>query len=140
MPIIASAKKALRQNITNKTRNDFFRETYREKRVAFEKAIKENDLKAAKEVFASKKDKDGKTISSWLQSVVDKLVKKNIIHKNNWARKKAKFVRMMKSIDTKATAKKEVTKKTTTTKTTTAKKTTAKKAPAKKTATKSTKK
>lgn len=125
MPIIASAKKALRQNITNKKRNDFFREVYREKRVAFEKAVKENDVKTAKEIFASKKDKDGKTVSSGLQSTIDKLVKKNIIHKNNWARKKAKFVRMMKAIDTKTTAKKT---------------TTAKKAPAKKTAAKSTKK
>ncbi len=96
MPIIAWAKKALRQNIKNKARNDFFRELYREKRVAFEKAIKNNDLKTAQEIYLSKKDKDGKTISSWLQSTIDKLVKKNIIHKNNWARRKAKFVKMMK--------------------------------------------
>jgi ribosomal protein S20 len=26
------------------------------------------------------------------------LIKKNIIHKNNWARKKAKFVKLLKSI------------------------------------------
>ena len=98
MPIIAWAKKALRQSTKNKSKNDFFRWLYREKRVAFEKAIKNNDAEMAQEVYLSKKDKDWKTISSWLQSTVDKLVKKHIIHKNNWARKKAKFVKMIKGL------------------------------------------
>jgi ribosomal protein S20 len=66
--------------------------------VAFEKAIKAKDLETAKSLFANKKDKDWKNEKSWLQSIVDKLVKKNIIHKNNWARKKARFVKMLKSI------------------------------------------
>ena len=85
MPIIASAKKQLRQNKRKRARNDNYRELYREARVAFEKAIKENNV-------------DGKTKKAGLQSIIDKLVKKNIIHKNNWARKKARFVKMMKAI------------------------------------------
>lgn len=98
MPIIASAKKQLRQNKKRRARNDNFRELYREARVAFERAIRENDLKAAQNIFLNQKGSDWKTIKSGLQSIIDKLVKKNIIHKNNWARKKARFVKMMKSI------------------------------------------
>ena len=98
MPIIASAKKQLRQNKKRKSRNDNFKELYREARVAFEKAIKANDLAAAKSIYVNEKDADGKTKKAGLQSIIDKLVKKNIIHKNNAARKKAKFVKMLKSI------------------------------------------
>ena len=98
MPIIASAKKQLRQNKRKRARNDNYRELYREARVAFEKAIKENNVAAAKNIFLNQKDADGKTKKAGLQSIIDKLVKKNIIHKNNWARKKARFVKMMKAI------------------------------------------
>ncbi len=98
MPLIASAKKQLRQNHKNKARNDHFRALFREARVAFEAAIKAKDAKAAKEILINKKDKDGKNVKSWLQSIIDKLVKKNIIHKNNGSRKKAKFVRMIKEL------------------------------------------
>ena len=98
MPIIASAKKQLRQNKRKRARNDNYRELYREARVAFEKAIKENNVEAAKNILLNQKDADGKTKKAGLQSIIDKLVKKNIIHKNNWARKKARFVKMMKAI------------------------------------------
>ena len=98
MPIIASAKKQLRQGQKRKKRNDNFRALYRESRVAFEKAIKAKDLDTAKSLYINQKDKDWKNTKAWLQSLVDKLVKKNIIHANNWARKKAKFVKMLKSI------------------------------------------
>ena len=98
MPIIASAKKQLRQNKRKRARNDNYRELYREARVAFEKAIKENNVEAAKNIFLNQKDADGKTKKAGLQSILDKLAKKNIIHKNNWARKKARFVKMMKAI------------------------------------------
>jgi len=98
MPIIKSAKKQLRQNKTKKARNDFFKTAYRDARKAFELAIKNSDKKAAAEVYFNTKDKDGKNIKSGLQSVIDKLVKKNIIHKNNGSRKKAKFARALKAI------------------------------------------
>ncbi|MFK7780163.1 MAG: 30S ribosomal protein S20 [Candidatus Gracilibacteria bacterium] len=98
MPIIKSAKKQLRQNHKKKARNDNFRALYRESRVAFETAIKNKDAKAAKELLVNKKDKDGKNVKSGLQSIIDKLVKKNIIHPNNGSRKKAKFVKMIKEL------------------------------------------
>ena len=98
MPIIKSAKKQLKQNHKKKARNDHFRNLYREARIAFETAIKEKDAKLAKEVLVNKKDNDGKTVKAGLQSIIDKLVKKNIIHPNNWSRKKAKFVKMVKEL------------------------------------------
>lgn len=98
MPLIKSAKKQLKQSQKNKSRNDHFRALYREARIAFETAIKAKDAKVAKELLINKKDKDGKTIKSGLQSIIDKLVKKNIIHPNNGSRKKAKFVKMIKEL------------------------------------------
>jgi small subunit ribosomal protein S20 len=98
MPIIESAKKQLRQNQKRKARNDHYRSLYREARVAFEKAIKEKNIENAKNILVNQKDKEGKNTKSGLQSIIDKLVKKNIIHKNNGSRKKAKFVRMLKAI------------------------------------------
>jgi len=58
MPIIKSAKKQLKQNKRNKSRNDHFRALYREARKDFEKAVKEGDAKAAKSIFENTKDKD----------------------------------------------------------------------------------
>jgi len=98
MPIIKSAKKALRQSLKKNTRNKHFKEIYREARVSFEKAIKAGDLKAAQAIYYNQKDKDGKTTTSGLQSIIDKLVKKNIIHPNNGSRKKSHFVKMMKTL------------------------------------------
>lgn len=99
MPIIASAKKQLRQNKKRNARNTHYKKLYTESRVAFEKAIKAGDVKAAKDIYINQTDKDGKTIKSGLQSTIDKLVKKNIIHANNGSRRKSKFVRMMKSLE-----------------------------------------
>jgi ribosomal protein S20 len=55
MPIIKSAEKALRQNRKNEARNKHFKNLYRESRVAFEQAIKDNDAKKAQEIFYNKK-------------------------------------------------------------------------------------
>lgn len=98
MPIIKSSKKALKQNARNKSRNDYFKAYYRESRKEFEKAIKEKDLKAAQKAFYNEKDKDWINIKSGLQSIIDKLEKKNLIHKNNASRKKSWFVKMMKAL------------------------------------------
>ena len=102
MPIIQSAKKQLRQNKKKKARNDHFKALYAEARKAFEKAVKASDAKTAREVLVNSKDKDGKTIKAWLQSIIDKLVKKNIIHKNNASRKKANFSKALKALEVKA--------------------------------------
>jgi ribosomal protein S20 len=72
---------------------------YTELRVAFEKAIKAEDAKTASSVWFNTK-KDGKNVKSGLQSTIDKLVKKNIIHRNNAARKKAHFARELKNLAT----------------------------------------
>jgi ribosomal protein S20 len=98
MPLIKSAKKQLKQNHKKKARNDHYRSLYREARVAFEAAIRNKDAETAKSILVNKKDKDGKTTKSGLQSIIDKLVKKNIIHPNNGSRKKAKFVKMVKGL------------------------------------------
>ncbi len=98
MPIIQSAKKQLRQSKKKKARNDHFKALFTKSRKSFEKAIKENDSKKAKEIFFNKKNKEGKTVSSWLQSMIDKLCKKNIIHSNNASRKKSKYSNMLKSL------------------------------------------
>lgn len=99
MPIIKSAKKALKQSIKKHSRNENFKNLFREARKAFENAVKTNDLAKAKEVFFNTK-KDWKNVKSWLQSIIDKLVKKNIIHKNNGDRKKSKYAAMLKKLDT----------------------------------------
>lgn len=89
MPIIKSAKKALKQNKRNHSRNNRFRALYREARKAFEKAIDVKDVKTATSALIT------------LQSNIDKLSKKNIIHKNNASRKVSKFARMLKTLETK---------------------------------------
>lgn len=98
MPIIASAKKQLRQNRKKNARNTHYKKLYTEARVAFEKAVKAGDKKAAETIYINKNKKDGTTEKSGLQSIIDKLVKKNIIHPNNGSRKKSKFVKMMKNL------------------------------------------
>ena len=98
MPIIKSAKKQLRQNKKAKSRNDHFKSLYREARKSFELAVKNKDKSAATAIYVNWKDKDGKTVKAWLQAIIDKLAKKNIIHKNNASRKKANFAKIMKAL------------------------------------------
>lgn len=100
MPITKSAKKAVRQSTKKKLRNDHYKAIYREARVSFEKAIKLWDVDSAKKIFFNEKDKDWKTKKAWLQSIVDKLVKKNIIHLNTASRRKSKFSKMLKILET----------------------------------------
>jgi small subunit ribosomal protein S20 len=83
MPILKSAKKQLRQNLTHRLRNDHFRDLFREARVAFERLIAGNQVKEALEAFPK------------LQKIIDTLSKKNLIHKNNAARKKSRFAGML---------------------------------------------
>ena len=98
MPILKSSKKALKQNRKNESRNKHYKALYRESRVKFEQAIKAEDATAAREIFYNTK-KDGVTVSSGLQSIIDKLEKKNILHKNNASRKKSHFSAMIKSVE-----------------------------------------
>lgn len=100
MPITKSAKKAVKQTIKKKSRNDHFKSLYREARVSFEKAIKSSQVDLAKSVFFNEKNKDWNTSKAWLQSIIDKLVKKNIIHINTASRRKSKFSKMLKILET----------------------------------------
>jgi small subunit ribosomal protein S20 len=88
MPILKSAKKQLRQNETHRLRNDRFRELYREARVAFTRFIEGSEVVEAVAAFPK------------LQKIIDTLAKKNIIHKNNAARKKSRFAGMLAKIQT----------------------------------------
>lgn len=100
MPITKSAKKAVKVSAKKKSRNDYFKGLYRESRVNFEKAIKASDIDSAKKLFFNEKGADGKNTKAWLQSIIDKLVKKNIIHLNTASRRKSKFSKMLKKLET----------------------------------------
>ncbi len=89
MPILKSAKKQLRQNATRRLRNDHFRDLFREARVGFERLIAGNQAKEATESFPK------------LQKIIDTLAKKNLIHKNNAARKKSRFAGMLAKLSSK---------------------------------------
>ena len=97
MPIIKWSKKALKVSRKKEIRNKRSKGAYTELRVAFEKAIKDEDAKTAMKIWVNEK-KAKKTVKSGLQSTIDKLVKKNILHPNNGARKKAKYSKMLKAI------------------------------------------
>jgi len=99
MPIIKWAKKALRVSLKKQARNQHFKNMYKESRKAFEAAVKNKDIEAAKTALFNTKDKDGKTVRSGLQSNIDKLAKKNIIHKNNANRKKSKYANILKQLE-----------------------------------------
>ena len=89
MPILKSAKKQLRQNATRRLRNDHFRDLFREARVGFERLIAGNQAKEAIAAFPK------------LQKIIDTLSKKNLIHKNNAARKKSRFAGMLAKLSSK---------------------------------------
>ena len=99
MPIIKSAKKALRQSVKKQARNDHFRNLYREVRVAFERNLKAGNAADARKVYFGEKDASGKTIKVGLQATIDKLVKKNIIEMNNGSRKKSLFAKKLKNLE-----------------------------------------
>ncbi len=84
MPTTKSAKKALKQSETRRSRNRHFSEIYKESVKKLERAV------------ASKSGDFGALLSE-VYSRVDTLVKKNIIHPNNAARKKSAFAKLAKS-------------------------------------------
>jgi small subunit ribosomal protein S20 len=84
MPIIQSAKKALRGSKKKKVFND--RRT---------KALKESVKKIEKLVKAGSKEEAGKTLPQAYQAI-DKAMKSGIIKKNNAARKKSRLAKLIK--------------------------------------------
>lgn len=90
MPNTSSAKKALRQNITRRSRNRHFNALYKEALKDLETVIKTGDAKKAA------------TLLPAAYSRIDTLVKKNIIHINNAARKKSALAKRVKALSVKA--------------------------------------
>lgn len=83
MPIIKSAKKRVRQDKKRRARNFAVRARLRKAIRAFVDLIKDN--------------KKGEAVKAFdvLQKEVDTAAKKNILHKNNAARKKARYAKML---------------------------------------------
>ncbi len=82
MPVTKSATKAHRQSLTKRSRNKHFLALYRESLKAFQKGI----ASGAKDIA---------TLLSSLQSSIDTLVKKNILHKNTAARRKSAAAKLL---------------------------------------------
>lgn len=83
MPIIKSAKKALRKSLKNRAENLIWKRKYKE-------AIKI----AKKSIESGSKDKGNKISNAY--SVIDKAAKHNIIHKNKAARLKSNLAKLAK--------------------------------------------
>ena len=83
MPIIKSAKKAVRGSLKKKAFNDRRKRTMKEIIKKIEKVAKADKAEA------------GKMLSSAYQAI-DKAAKKGVIKKNNAARKKARLSRLVK--------------------------------------------
>lgn len=125
MPIIKSAKKRVKVNAKAATRNAKTKRTLREAVKAFQTA-----LTSGKNVDEAHKKAN---------SAIDTAAKKNVIHKNKAARKKAQLSTAAKKAGVKSTAKaapKKAAAKPAAKKAAPAKKPVAKKAPAKKPAAK----
>ena len=88
MPNTKSAKKALKVSEKKRSRNRHFLALLKESVKAFEVAIKE-EKKDAKKINDS---------LSLVYSRIDTLEKKNVLHKNNAARKKSAFAKIAISV------------------------------------------
>lgn len=82
MPITKSAIKAHRQSVTKRSRNKHFVALYKEALKKFEKAVASGS-------------KDVGALLSELQSAIDTLVKKNVLHKNTAARRKSAHAKLL---------------------------------------------
>ncbi len=82
MPVTKSATKAHKQSLSKRSRNKHFVALYKEVLKKFQKAIVSSTAEAA-ELLAP------------LQSAIDTLVKKNVLHANTAARKKSAHAKML---------------------------------------------
>ena len=93
MPQIKSAKKRVAQTAKRTTRNNHLK---RQIRAANQSLVAAVTSKKAKEVAQKR---------SALDSLVDRAVKKNLIHKNKGARRKSQAARLAKSVGPQAGSK-----------------------------------
>lgn len=83
MPIMKSAKKALRQSLKRKQKNTGIKRRIKEVFKEFVKLIKNNKLDEAKQKIPN------------LVSLIDKAAKRNIFHKNKASRKKSQIAKLL---------------------------------------------
>ncbi len=86
MPIIKSAVKRARQTKVRTTRNKVTKQNMR------------SALKAVEAAIAAGDSENVRTLQSKAQSAIDTAVKKNLIHKNRAARKKAQLSARVKAV------------------------------------------
>ncbi len=84
MPITSSAKKALRGSLRKKAVNLVRKKSVTDVVKKFKKLVSEKKIKEAKEIFPQ------------VQKALDKSAKTGILKKNAVARKKSRFVAMLK--------------------------------------------
>lgn len=83
MPIIQSAKKALRQNIRRRKQNE-------ERKIALKKAIKE-----FKKLVAAKKKNEARAALNKVYKIADRVAKTKFIKKNKAARIKSRATKFL---------------------------------------------
>lgn len=84
MAITKSAKKALRESIVKKARNDRNKKNIKESVKKIEKLLKEKNKEEAKKLLPE------------AYSAIDKAAKRGVIKKNNASRKKSKLSKITK--------------------------------------------
>jgi len=83
MPIIKSAKKALRQSLKKKTRNLIYKKKLR------------TLIKEARSLVLAKKIEDAKKLLPQIYRILDKTAKIGVIKKNTAARKKSRITQLI---------------------------------------------
>ena len=99
MPVIKSAQKQMRQTKTRTERNKQIKDAYRAKIKEVKKGIGVLDAKKIQEKLSES------------YKFIDKAAKKNVIDKNNAARKKSKLAKLVKEGKAIVTEKKKAAKK-----------------------------
>lgn len=92
MPQTSSAKKALRVSARRRVINDRWREKLRTLERTFKKAL------------AAKQADEARSVLTKVQSVVDRMARRHIVHKNTAARKKSRFAALLKNLSASAKA------------------------------------
>jgi len=94
MPVIKSAIKKARQDVKAREHNRIIRVDYKDASKNFRKLVKEGEFKKAEKALAIAFSK------------IDKAAKRNVIHKNNASRRKARLSALLPKKEKKVTAKK----------------------------------
>lgn len=99
MPITSSAIKKARQDVVSRERNRVIRDDYKKASKNFRRLVLAGDMKKAKEALVE------------AYSKIDKAAKRNVLHKNNAARRKSRLAALLKETPKAAPAKNSAPKK-----------------------------